>query len=80
MRGIDPAMLADRVAPRALSLAGEASKEKRDTNGAAEAEPCLRGIDPALLRFRVAPRALSLVGDASKEKRDSNGVAEAEHL
>ena len=37
-RGIGHAMLADRVAPRALSLAGDASKEKRDSNGVAEAE------------------------------------------
>ena len=37
-KGIGHAMLADRVAPRALSLAGEAAKEKRDSNGAAEAE------------------------------------------
>ena len=37
-RGTGHAMLADRAAPRALSLAGEAAKEKRDSNGAAEAE------------------------------------------
>ena len=73
-------MLADRAAPRALSLEGRLQKKKRDSNGAAEAEPCLRGIGHAMLANRVAPRALSLEGRLQKKRRDSNGAAEAEHL
>ena len=42
--GLTPLYSAVRVTPRALSLAGDASKEKRDSNGAAEGKVAVGAV------------------------------------
>ena len=55
-------------------------KRQEDSNGVAEAEPCLGGIDHAMLASASHRVLYPLWGRLQKDKRDSNGVAEAEHL